>query len=180
MSRIGMMPVPLPSGVSVQVQGAQADVKGPKGSLQVPVPRGISVDVKGGAATLARTDDTKQQKSLHGLARALLANAVTGVSEGYEKVLEIHGTGYRAELKGKSLNLLLGFSHPVLFPLPEGITAKVEERNTVIVLNGVDKQQLGQVSANIKRIRPPDAYKGKGVRFRGERIRLKPGKAAGK
>jgi len=180
MSRIGLSPVPLPSGVNLKVSQTQVEVKGPKGVLQVPVAGGISVKVDGGNASCARTDDSPPQRALHGLTRALLANAVHGVTQGYERVLEIKGTGYRAEAKGDTLNLSLGFSHPVEFPLPDGISAKVEERNTVIVLNGIDKQKIGQTAADIRALRPPDAYKGKGVRYRGERISLKPGKAAGK
>jgi large subunit ribosomal protein L6 len=180
MSRIGLLPLPLPNGVSLQVGEGDVKVKGPKGTLQVPVPAGISVAVEDGTASVSRSDDAKPSRALHGLTRALLANAVHGVTEGYTRVLEIHGTGYRAEASGSALKLLLGFSHPVEFPLPKGITAQVEERNTVLILSGIDKQQLGQVCADIRRLRPPDPYKGKGVRMRGERIHLKPGKAAGK
>lgn len=180
MSRIGLKPIPLPSGVSLTVRGAEAEVKGAKGVLHVPIAEGITVSVGSGEATCARRDESPQQRALHGLTRALLANAVHGVSEGYERVLRIVGTGYRAEAKGDTLNLSLGFSHPVEFPLPDGITAKVEERNTVITLSGIDKQKIGQVAAEIRRLRPPDAYKGKGVRYKDERISLKPGKAAGK
>lgn len=180
MSRIGMAPVSLPSGVTVNSSESTVAVKGPKGQLQIPVPEGISVSVDDGAANVKRTDDTKPQRALHGLTRALLNNAVVGVTDGYERVLEIRGTGYRAEAEGKGLKLSLGFSHPVDFPMPDGISCKVEERNTVIILNGIDKQQIGQVAANLRKLRPPDPYKGKGIRYRGERISLKPGKAAGK
>ncbi|UCF68409.1 MAG: 50S ribosomal protein L6 [Acidobacteriota bacterium] len=180
MSRIGLQPIPLPKGVGVAVASGQAQVKGPKGSLTVSIADGISVAVDQETTTLSRRDDSPEQRALHGLTRALLANAVKGVSEGYERVLEIHGTGYRAEASGTEMTLQLGFSHPVSFSLPDGISAKVEERGTVIVLNGIDKQAIGQVAANLRRLRPPDAYKGKGVRFRGEIVHLKPGKAAGK
>lgn len=180
MSRIGLQPVPLPSGVSVDLTAEGARVKGPKGTLSVPVPDGIGIAVDSGTASVARRNDSKSQRALHGLTRALLANAVHGVTEGYERVLEVRGTGYRAELAGNKLVMSLGFSHPVEFELPKGVSAKVEERNTVIVLSGIDKQEIGQVAADLKRIRPPDPYKGKGVRYRGERISLKPGKAAGK
>lgn len=180
MSRIGLLPLPLPSGVTLQAGDGDVTVKGPKGTLQVPVPAGISVAVEKGTASVSRADDAKPSRALHGLTRALLANAVHGVAEGYTRVLEIHGTGYRVEAAGNALKLSLGFSHPVDFPLPKGITAQVEERNTVLILSGIDKQQLGQVCADIRRLRPPDPYKGKGVRLRGERISLKPGKAAGK
>ncbi|RMG48157.1 MAG: 50S ribosomal protein L6 [Acidobacteria bacterium] len=180
MSRIGLKPVPLPAGVSIEPGARACKVKGPKGELTVPVADGISIEVADGVANVKRSDDSKPRRALHGLTRALLANAVTGVSQGYERVLEIHGTGYRAEMKGNNLVLQLGFSHPVEFPLPKGISARVEERNTVIVLSGIDKQEIGQVAANLRRLRPPDPYKGKGIRYRGERISLKPGKAAGK
>jgi len=179
-SRIGLQPIALPQGVRLEVGPTSCRVQGPKGELTVPIADGISVEVSDGVANVKRSDDSKPRRALHGLTRALLANAVTGVSNGYERVLEIHGTGYRAEAQGQTLTLQLGYSHPVEFRLPDGISAKVEERNTVIVLSGIDKQQIGQVAANLRRLRPPDAYKGKGIRYRGERISLKPGKAAGK
>jgi large subunit ribosomal protein L6 len=156
------------------------EVKGPKGTLQVPVAGGITVTIQDGAAKLARTDNSNAQKALHGLTRALLANAVKGVTDGYERVLEIVGTGYRAESAGSTLKLALGFSHPVEFALPQGVSAKVEEKNTVLILNCIDKQLLGQTCANLRKLRPPDNYKGKGIRYRGEHILIKPGKAAGK
>ncbi|MDQ7007002.1 MAG: 50S ribosomal protein L6 [Acidobacteriota bacterium] len=180
MSRIGNAPVALPGGVSLDMKADHVQVKGPKGNLAVPVAAGISVKVEDGVARCSRRDDSPRQRALHGLTRALLANAVKGVSEGYERTLLVVGTGYRAEAKGNGLTLSLGFSHPVEYPLPEGISARVEERNTVIVLSGIDKQKIGQVAAEIRALRPPDAYKGKGVRYKEERIHLKPGKAAGK
>ncbi|GAB4375445.1 MAG: 50S ribosomal protein L6 [Acidobacteriota bacterium] len=180
MSRIGLTPVTLPAGVTLTDKGGEIEVKGPKGVLTVPVADGISLKVEDGVATLSRRDDSKPQRALHGLTRALLANAVHGVTEGYERVLRVVGTGYRAEAKGNALTLSVGYSHPVEFPLPEGISARVEDRNTTIILNGIDKQKIGQVAANLRAIRPPDAYKGKGIRYRDERISLKPGKAAGK
>jgi large subunit ribosomal protein L6 len=180
MSRIGLKPLPLPKGVSLSVGPTEAAVKGPKGQLTVPIPYGISVAIEGDTAKVARKDDSKPQKALHGLTRALLANAVHGVSAGYERALQIVGTGYKAEAQGSALTLALGFSHPVVFSLPQGIAAKVEDRNTTIVLSGIDKQLLGQVCANLRSIRPPDPYKGKGVRYREEHIVLKPGKTAGK
>lgn len=180
MSRIGLAPISLPGGVGLKLGDGQVEVKGPKGVLQVLVAGGITIAVEGDTARLSRADDSKKQRALHGLTRALLANAVHGVTSGYERVLQIVGTGYRCEAKGDTLNFSLGFSHPVEFPLPDGITAKVEERNTLITLNGIDKQLIGQVAANLRALRPPDPYKGKGVRFKGERISLKPGKAAGK
>lgn len=180
MSRIGLKPVPLPKGVTLEVSAATASIKGPKGLLTVPVPDGISLEVVENETKVSRKDDSKTQKALHGLTRALLANAVHGVSQGYERALEIVGTGYKAEAAGTALNLSLGFSHQVHFPLPAGIAARVEDRATTIILSGIDKQLIGQVAANLRKIRPPDSYKGKGIRYRGERIVLKPGKAAGK
>lgn len=180
MSRIGLKPLPLPKGVSLSVGAVATDVKGPKGTLSVPVPYGISIAVEADTAKVARKDDSKPQKALHGLTRALLANAVHGVSQGYERVLDIVGTGYRAEAAPGGISLALGFSHPIVFELPAGVTARIEEKNTRIILTGIDKQQLGQVAANLRKIRPPDAYKGKGVRYKDEKIVLKPGKAAGK
>ncbi|MFN7967469.1 MAG: 50S ribosomal protein L6 [Acidobacteriota bacterium] len=180
MSRIGLKPLPLPKGVTLTVAGGQADVKGPKGTLKVPVAPGIDVALEEGTAKLSRRDNSGSQRALHGLTRALLANAVHGVSEGYERVLEIVGTGYRAEAAGTGLKLALGYSHPVEFHLPQGVTARVEEKNTVVVLNSIDKQLLGQTCADLRALRPPDNYKGKGIRYRGEHILIKPGKAAGK
>ncbi len=180
MSRIGLKPVPLPHGVTLSVGADHADVKGPKGAVSVPVPVGITVTVDGEAARVARKNDTKPQKALHGLTRALLANAVRGDTEGYQQVMQVVGTGYKAEMGGGGLSLSLGFSHPILFPLPAGVSARVEDRNTTIILNAIDKQLLGQVTADLRRLRPPDAYKGKGIRRQDERISLKPGKTAGK
>jgi large subunit ribosomal protein L6 len=180
MSRIGLKPVPLPSGVTLRETDGHVEVKGPKGTLSVPVPRGISVAVEGPSANVKRSDDSKPRRALHGLTRALLANAVVGVTQGYEKQMEVVGTGYRVESAGSDLKFALGYSHPVIYKLPQGVTAKVEEKNTVLILNGIDKQQIGQLCAELRALRPPDAYKGKGVKFRGEVIHLKPGKAAGK
>lgn len=180
MSRIGLFPLPLPKGVSIKAVEGEIEVKGPKGVLKVPVAEGITFEEKDGTLTFARRDETREQKALHGLTRALTANAVHGVSEGYTRTLQIIGTGYRAEVQGNALNLSLGFSHPVVFDLPDGISAKVEDRNTTVILEGIDKQKIGQVAANLRALRPPDAYKGKGVRFKDERISLKPGKAAAK
>lgn len=180
MSRIGLKPLPLPKGVTMTPKGSEMEVKGPKGTLHVPVAGGITITIQDGAAKLARADNSNAQKALHGLTRALLANAVKGVTDGYERVLEIVGTGYRAESAGSTLKLALGFSHPVEFALPQGVSAKVEEKNTVLILNCIDKQLLGQTCANLRKLRPPDNYKGKGIRYRGEHILIKPGKAAGK
>lgn len=180
MSRIGLKPLPLPKGVALTVAPTEVQVKGPKGTLTVPVPYGITIDDVDGIAHVHRSNDSKPQRALHGLTRALLANAVQGVSAGYERALTVVGTGYKADAQGNALNLALGFSHPVVFNLPAGVSARVEDRNTTIVLSGIDKQLLGQVAADLRGIRPPDPYKGKGIRYRDENIVLKPGKAAGK
>ena len=176
MSRIGRMPIPLEGGVEVKLATGTIEVKGPKGALSVPVPDGITVELAEGEAQVKRRDDSKPQRSLHGLTRALLANAVTGVTKGFSKRLEVRGVGYRAEVSGKSLNLSLGFSHPVIYPIPEGIEIKVE-RNTQLEVSGFDRQQVGQVAAEIRSLRKPDPYKGKGVRYAGEHIRMKAGKS---
>jgi large subunit ribosomal protein L6 len=170
------MPVPIPSGATVAPAGRQVEVKGPKGRLLVPLPDGISLEVADGEARLSRRDESKPQRSLHGLTRALVANAVTGVTQGFVKKLEIQGVGYRAQVKGKELTLSLGYSHPVVYPIPEGIEIKVE-RNTQLEVSGFDRQQVGQVAAEIRSLRKPDPYKGKGVRYAGEHIRIKAGKS---
>jgi large subunit ribosomal protein L6 len=176
MSRIGRMPVPIPSGATVALAGRQVEVKGPKGCLTVDLPDGIQLELAEGEARLSRRDESKPQKSLHGLARALVANAVTGVTQGFMKKLEIQGVGYRAEVKGKELRLALGYSHPVVYAIPEGIEIKVE-RNTQLEVSGFDRQQVGQVAAEIRSLRKPDPYKGKGIRYAGEHIRIKAGKS---
>lgn len=176
MSRIGKMPVPIPSGVDVSVTGRSVTVKGSKGSLERTFPERISVSVEDNEAVVARSDDTREVRALHGLSRALLANMVTGVAEGYKRELEIVGVGYRAALKGRDLEMQLGFSHSVPFPAPEGITFDVPDQNKIVV-SGIDKEQVGQVAANIRKIRPPEPYKGKGIRYSGEYVRRKAGKA---
>jgi large subunit ribosomal protein L6 len=176
MSRIGKMPVPVPSGVDVSVSGQQVAVKGPKGALARTFPERVQVKVEDGVATVTRDGDSRESKALHGLSRALLANMVTGVSQGFTRQLEIIGVGYRAALKGRDLEMQLGFSHPVPFAAPEGITFEVPEP-TKIVISGIDKEAVGQVAANIRKIRPPEPYKGKGIRYAGEQIRRKAGKA---
>ena len=175
MSRIGRMPVPVEGGVKLQIAGDHVDVQGPKGSLTIPVPQGISVKMEDGVAHVARKDDSKPQRALHGLTRALLANAVHGTVKGFLKELEIHGVGYRAEVKGKFVNFALGYTHPVEFPIPAGIEVKVE-KNTKLAISGFDKQQVGQVAAEMRALRPPDVYKLKGVRYAGEQLRKKAGK----
>jgi large subunit ribosomal protein L6 len=174
MSRIGHKPIPLPAGVKVQLSSAAVEVQGPKGKLKVTLPRGISFEQKDGVLQALRQSD--EQKALHGLARALVANAVRGVSQGFKKELDIVGVGYRAELKGKTVVLLLGYSHPVEFPVPEGVQIAVEKQ-THLVVSGADRGQVGQVAANLRGLRPPDPYKQKGIRLVGERLKKKAGKA---
>ncbi|WP_153393264.1 50S ribosomal protein L6 [Ornithinicoccus halotolerans] len=177
MSRIGKLPVTVPSGVEVTIDGQTVAVKGPKGQLQTTVAEPITVAKNDeGAIEVSRPDDERESKSLHGLSRTLVANMVQGVTEGYTKRLEIHGTGYRVLARGSDLEFALGYSHPVLVKAPEGITFQVENP-TRFSVTGIDKQQVGEVAANIRKLRRPDPYKGKGVRYEGERIRRKVGKA---
>jgi large subunit ribosomal protein L6 len=176
MSRIGNKPVELPEGVDVKVDGSAVTVKGSKGELNRSFNERIGFDIEKGIVEVTRPDDTRESRALHGLSRALLANMVTGVSDGFSKELEIQGVGYRAALKGKDIELLVGFSHPVLVTAPEGITFEVPEQ-TRIVVSGIDKEQVGQVAANIRKVRPPEPYKGKGIRYVGEYVRRKAGKA---
>jgi large subunit ribosomal protein L6 len=177
MSRIGNKLIPVPSGVKVQIKDGVVDVQGPKGKMAVRVPRGIHFEQKDG--TLVAKRESEEQRALHGLARALVANAVTGVTQGFKKDLDIVGVGYRAEVKGKNVVLALGFSHPVEFPIPEGIQIAVEKQ-THMTVSGADKNQVGQVAANLRALRPPDPYKQKGVRISGERLKKKAGKAGAK
>lgn len=175
MSRIGKMPISLPQGVEVKVAGTRIDVKGPKGQLSQSMPGGVSVRLEDQTVIVERSNNSKPQRAFHGLARALIANAVTGVTQGFQKNLEIHGVGYRAELKGKSLVFQLGYSHPVEYAVPDGIEVAVD-RNTKISVKGIDKQQVGQVAAELRALRPPDVYKLKGLRYENERLRKKAGK----
>jgi len=175
MSRIGKQPISIPSGVTVTSKEGAVEVKGPKGSLTAAIPGGIAVAVEDGEVVLTRPDERKESRSLHGLARALTANMVTGVTEGFVKALEIQGVGYRADVKGKTLNLTLGFSHPVEMPVPEGLSVSVEN-NTKVKIEGIDKQLVGQFAADVRSLRPPEPYKGKGVRYEGEHVRRKVGK----
>ena len=176
MSRIGKMPIALPQGVSVEKIEGGVRVKGPKGTLSESLPESIGFEISGDQVVFNRPDETKANRSLHGLARALVANMVQGVTEGFKKVLEIQGVGYRADTSGKSLNLVLGFSHPVEMPIPEGLSVSVEN-NTLITVEGIDKEQVGQFAADVRKFRPPEPYKGKGIRYQGEQIRRKVGKA---
>ncbi|MDG2335469.1 MAG: 50S ribosomal protein L6 [Myxococcota bacterium] len=175
MSRIGKKPIALPDGVDVSVGDAEIKVKGPKGSLVGPLPSVISAAIEDGKLVLTREDDKKQTRAQHGLARALANNMVMGVTEGFSKSLEIEGVGYRAEVKGKTLMLTLGFSHPVEMPVPEGLSVAMDG-NTKLKIEGTDKQAVGQFAADIRKLRPPEPYKGKGIRYEGEHIRRKVGK----
>jgi len=176
MSRIGKLPIPVPSGVDISIDGQQVVVKGPKGTLSHTVAEPIMVErVEDGTLAVKRPNDERQNRALHGLTRSLVNNLVVGVTDGYEKKLEIYGVGYRVLLKGSDLEFSLGFSHPVKVSPPEGITFTVETATRFSVV-GIDKQRVGEVAANIRKLRKPDPYKGKGVRYAGEKIRRKVGK----
>jgi large subunit ribosomal protein L6 len=178
MSRIGRSPITLPKGVEATVaDGGVIKVKGPKGTLEVVIDPRLEVKVENGEVTVARPSDHRNDRAQHGLARSLIANAVEGVTNGFEKKLEIHGVGFRCQNKGNALELALGYSHPVTVDPPAGVTVSATEP-TRITVSGIDKQLVGQVAANIRALRPPDSYHGKGVRYAGEHVRLKPGKAA--
>jgi large subunit ribosomal protein L6 len=177
MSRIGNKPIPVPQGVKIALAATQIDVQGPKGKLSVAVPHGISFEQKDGILNVKRA--TEEHRALHGLARALVANAVHGVTLGFKKELDIVGVGYRAELKGKLIAFALGKSHPIEFAIPEGIQISVEKQ-THLVVSGADKGQVGQVAADIRSLRPPDPYKQKGIRIAGQRLKKKAGKAGAK
>ncbi|MFO0753001.1 MAG: 50S ribosomal protein L6 [Thermodesulfovibrionales bacterium] len=180
MSRIGKKPIELSQGITIEVKEDVLRVKGPKGELSYSFPEGMRITVADGKLLVERGSETKEGRSLHGLARSLVANMVTGVSQGYTRTLEIKGIGYRAQVRGSALSFTLGYSHPVEFQLPQGVTASVDEKQTTVTLSGIDKQLLGQVSANIRKLRAPDAYKGKGIRYAGEKIKLKAGKTGKK
>jgi large subunit ribosomal protein L6 len=176
MSRIGKAPILIPQGVTVDVKGAEVQVKGPKGTLNERIPDVIAAAIEDGNIVLRRPDDRKQSRALHGLARALVANMVRGVTEQFTRELEIQGVGYRAEAKGKSLVLNVGYSHPVEMPVPAGLAVSVD-RNVQIKIEGASRHQVGQFAANVRSVRPPEPYKGKGIRYLGEQIRRKVGKA---
>ncbi|HMJ74636.1 MAG TPA: 50S ribosomal protein L6 [Iamia sp.] len=177
MSRVGKSPIPVPSGVDVTVNGADVTVKGPKGTLSRTVPGAIAIRQDGDTLLVERPDDERQTRALHGLVRSLVNNMVVGVSQEFSKELEIIGTGYRAALQGTTLDLSLGFSHPVRVDAPDGITFEVPAP-TRIVIRGIDKEQVGQIAADIRAIRKPEPYKGKGVRYLGEHVARKAGKTA--
>jgi large subunit ribosomal protein L6 len=175
MSRIGRMPIVVPKEVKISCDASKVEVTGPKGHLLHLLPQGITVSMDESKLLVQRPNDQRTSRSLQGLTRSLIANMVTGVTQGFEKKLEIVGVGFRADVEGKALKLSLGFSHPVSFPLPEGIRAEIEKQ-TLITLKGVDRQQVGTVAAKLRSIKPPEPYKGKGIRYSGERIRKKVGK----
>jgi large subunit ribosomal protein L6 len=178
MSRVGKLPIPIPAGVRIQQEGNRVIVQGPKGTLEHPCAAEVAVAIADGRLEVRRKDDSRRARELHGLTRRLIANLVTGVSQGFTRVLEIHGVGYRAEVRGNAIHLALGFSHPIVFQLPQGVQAKVD-RQTVITLESSDKHLIGQTAAMIRELRPPEPYKGKGVKYAEEQIRRKAGKAAG-
>jgi large subunit ribosomal protein L6 len=179
MSRIGRKPIPLPKGVTVKIEGSTVAVQGPKGKLDTQLPAGIRVEQQDGTLVAVRENDS--QAAVHGLARALVNNAVEGVTKGWTKELEIVGIGYRAELKGKGTVVFsLGYSHPIEYPLPTGIEVAVDPKQTKLSVSGIDRQKVGQVSAEMRGLRPPDPYKNKGVRYAGERLKKKVGKTGAK
>jgi large subunit ribosomal protein L6 len=176
MSRIGKAPVELPGGVDAEISGRSVKVTGPRGELTVPVGRGVEVRQEDGSLVLERASDAPEHKAMHGLTRSLIQNAVTGVTEGFSKTLQIAGVGYRAALQGRDVNLQVGYSHPVLVQPREGVEFEVPNATTIVV-RGIDKQQVGQMAAEIRKVRPPEPYKGKGIRYSDEQIRRKVGKA---
>ena len=176
MSRIGRRPVTIPAGVTIEQARGEIHVKGPKGSLSAPVPPSVAVEVEGGVVRFARLDERKPSRAYHGLARATVANMVQGVTEGFTRELQIEGVGYRAEASGKKLSLALGFSHPVIVDVPEGLAVTVEGQHKIRI-QGIDRSRVGQFASEIRSLRPPEPYKGKGVRYVDERIRRKVGKA---
>ncbi|HXC41933.1 MAG TPA: 50S ribosomal protein L6 [Candidatus Dormibacteraeota bacterium] len=179
MSRIGKKPIPIPKGVTVRLEGSTVVVQGPKGKLDTVLPTGIKVEQKDGNIVAIRENDS--QAAVHGLARALVNNAVEGVTKGWTRELEIVGIGYRAEMKGKGMVVFsLGYSHPIEYPLPTGVEAAVDPKQTRVTLSGIDRQQVGQVAAEMRSLRPPDPYKNKGVRYAGERLKKKVGKTGAK
>jgi len=184
MSRIGLKPITVPGNVTVTVENAEVTVKGPKGELKQPIARELTIEQEEGKLTVSRPNNQRRNRSQHGLTRTLIANMVTGVTEGHAKALEIHGVGYRAQAAGQQVTLTVGYSHPVVVTAPDGVNFDVKaddkSRVTTIVVSGIDKALVGQVAADIRKTRKPDPYKGKGVRYKGEVIKLRQGKRAGK
>lgn len=178
MSRIGKLPVAIPAGVKVAVEASTVHLEGPKGKLQAALPAGVGVKVEGNVLRVERQAEDRKVRALHGLTRKLIANMTQGVSQGFTRILDINGVGYRAEIKGQEIHITLGFSHPVVFPLPSGISAAVE-RQVIVTLSGADRQVLGETAAKLRSLRPPEPYKGKGIKYREEVIKRKAGKAVG-
>lgn len=179
MSRIGLQPITIPQGIKVKLDGDQLIAEGPKGKVTQAVFAECPVEIEDGKIKVGRIDDSGPVRAKHGLSRALLANAVNGVHEGFKKQLEVVGVGYRGDVKGQEVHFALGYSHPVIFPIPQGIEVEIDKKN-VITVQGADRQQVGQVAAEIRRLRPPDPYKAKGIRYSDEVIRRKVGKAGAK
>lgn len=178
MSRIGKLPITIPSGVKVAIDSNGVRLEGPRGKLASPIPAGVAVKVDGNVVRVERASDERRLRSLHGLTRKLIANMTQGVSQGFSRILDINGVGYRAEVKGQEIHMTLGYSHPVVFPLPTGVSASVE-RQIIITLTGADRQLIGETAAKIRSLRPPEPYKGKGIKYREEHIQRKAGKAVG-
>ncbi len=178
MSRIGKLPVTIPTGVKVAIDSNALRLEGPKGKLQTEIPMGVDVKVEGNVLRVERQAEDRKVRALHGLTRKLIANMTLGVSQGFTRVLDINGVGYRAEVKGQEIHMTLGYSHPVVFPLPVGVTAAIE-RQVIITLSSADRQVLGETAAKIRSLRPPEPYKGKGIKYREEVIKRKAGKAVG-
>jgi large subunit ribosomal protein L6 len=178
MSRVGKVPIAVPGAVKIKVADGVVHIEGPKGKLQHPVPEQVTVEVNDGTLQVGRAGDDRQSRALHGLTRKILANMVKGVSGGFSRVLEINGVGYRAEARGQMIHFTLGYSHPIIYQLPPGISAKVEKQVT-ITLEGFDRQLIGEVASQIRMLRPPEPYKGKGIKYAEETLRRKAGKAAG-
>ena len=176
MSRIGRLPIPVPTGVEVKINGSSVEVKGPKGTLTHEVPAPITIALEDNSIVVTRPDDERISRSLHGLTRTLISNQIVGVTEGYSKALEIVGTGYRVTAKGSDIEFALGYSHPILVKAPAGITFTIDG-NTKVTVSGIDKQAVGEVAANLRKLRKPEPYKGKGVRYAGEVVRRKAGKS---
>jgi large subunit ribosomal protein L6 len=176
-SRVGQLPVEIPSGVEINIEKSHVKVKGPKGEMEYSFSPDMEIAFQDGLVTVNRPSDARDMRSLHGTTRALIQNMVTGVSDGFQKELQLVGVGYRANMEGKNLVLNVGYSHPVTIEPPSGISFEVGERNQVILINGIDKQAVGQVAADIRKVRPPEPYKGKGIRYKDEYIRRKAGKA---
>lgn len=177
MSRVGRLPVEVPAGVEVKIDGSHVKIKGPKGEMEFSFSPDIAIELKEGEVIISRPSDEREMRSLHGTTRALIHNMVIGVTNGFQKELQLVGVGYRANMQGKNLVLNVGYSHPVEVEPPAGITFEVGERNQQVFISGIDKQQVGQVAADIRKVRPPEPYKGKGIRYKDEYIRRKAGKA---